>query len=102
VVLLDGALGTMAQPFIHYNYAGVGQFHAKQRRYSAYDAQILHQQGVKPKPRNYVLQPLRQFWWRFVTLGGYRDGLHGLRLSLLMAWYELRKYVLLRRVWRDR
>jgi (heptosyl)LPS beta-1,4-glucosyltransferase len=46
------------------------------------------------------LQPLRQFVWRFVTLRGYRDGLHGLRLSLLMAWYEFQKYVRLRREWR--
>ena len=53
-----------------------------------------------PKPQNYVLQPWRQFWWRFVTLKGYRDGWHGLRLSLLMAWYELRKYRVLREMWR--
>lgn len=102
VVLLDGPLGTMTQPFIHYNYATVAQFHEKQRRYSAYDARMLYEQGIRPKPRNYVLQPLRQFWWRFVTLKGYVDGPHGLRLSLLMAWYELRKYVLLRRLWRAR
>ena len=74
------------------------QFADKQRRYTAYDARILFEQGVRPKPQNYVLQPLRQFWWRFVTLKGYIDGLHGLRLSLLMAWYEFRKYLLLRAV----
>jgi hypothetical protein len=47
------------------------------------------------------LQPWRQFWWRFVTLRGYRDGLHGLRLSALLAWYEFRKYLLLRSLWRQ-
>ena len=61
----------------------------------------LFRQGVRVKPQNYVLQPIRQFVWRFITLDGYRDGLHGLRLSLLMAWYEYRKYVRLRRAWRD-
>ncbi len=100
VVILDGELGTLAEPLIHYNYISAEQFHAKQRRYSAYDAQILYEQGVRPKPQNYVLQPLRQFWWRFVTLKGYVDGFHGLRLSALMAWYELRKYRLLRDLWR--
>lgn len=101
VVLLDGPLGTLTAPLTHYNYPDVALFHVKQRRYSAYDAQILYEQGVRPKPQNYVLQPLRHFWWRFVTLKGYQDGLHGLRLSVLMAWYELRKYVLLRRLWRE-
>ena len=99
VVNLEGALGTLSEPFIHYNYLTLAQFHDKQRRYSAYDAQILFEQGVRPRPQNYVLQPLRQFWWRFVTLRGYVDGLHGLRMSALMAWYELRKYRLLRGLW---
>lgn len=99
VVLLDGAEGTLTQPIVHYNYRDRAHFAEKQRRYSAYDARILYQQGIHPRPRNYVFQPLRQFWWRFVTLRGYRDGLHGLQLSVLMAWYEFRKYWLLRRLW---
>ncbi len=101
LVVLDGAEGTLNQHFIHYNYQNMAQFVHKQQRYSAYDARILYEQGIRPKPQNYVLQPWRQFWWRFVTLKGYRDGLHGLRLSLLMAWYEFRKYVLLRNLWRN-
>lgn len=99
LVLLDGPERTLENPLVHYNYASLDQFHRKQRAYSAYDAQILYEQGIRPKPQNYVLQPLRQFWWRFVTLKGYQDGWHGLRLSLLMARYELRKYILLRQMW---
>jgi glycosyltransferase involved in cell wall biosynthesis len=100
VVTLDGGEGTLENAFIHFNYRDLGQFTEKQRRYSAYDAGILRGQGVRPKPQNYVLQPLRHFWWRFVTLKGYRDRLHGLRLSLLMAWYEFKKYWLLRGLWK--
>jgi (heptosyl)LPS beta-1,4-glucosyltransferase len=99
--LLDGELGTLEHPFIHYNYRDVQQFHDKQRRYSTYDAHMMHAQGIHPKPQNYILQPLRHFWWRFVTLKGYRDGLHGLHLSLLMAWYEFRKYWKLRGLWQE-
>lgn len=99
VVVADGDEGTLTQPLIHYNYADIAQFHRKQQAYSAYDAQMLFEQGIRPKPQNYILQPWRQFWWRFVTLKGYEDGLHGLRLSLLMARYELRKYWLLRGLW---
>jgi (heptosyl)LPS beta-1,4-glucosyltransferase len=102
IVVLDGDEGTLTQPLIHYNYRDVAHFHRKQRAYSDYDAQILFQQGIHPKARNFVLQPWRQFWWRFITLKGYRDGLHGLRLSLLMAWYELRKYLVLRKLWAEK
>ena len=102
IILETGEEGTLQHPFIHYNYSSARQFHDKQARYTAYDARMLFEAGIRPKPQNYVLQPLRQFWWRFVTLKGYRDGLHGLRLSLLMAWYELRKYLELRRLWREK
>lgn len=100
IVVLDGDLGTLTQPLIHHNYRDLAHFTDKQRRYAAHEAGILHAQGVRPRPRNYILQPLRQFRWRYLTLKGYQDGWHGLRLSLLMAWYELRKYLLLRRLWR--
>jgi len=97
--VLDGKLGSTEHPFIHYNYRDTAQFAEKQRRYSAYDAQILYDQGVQPRLRQLISMPLRQFWWRFMTLKGYRDGVHGLHLSALMAWYELRKYRLLHQLW---
>lgn len=100
VVLLDGPLGTLDAHLTHFNYQDLRQFAIKQRRYTFYEARVLYDTGIRPRPQNYVLQPLRHFWWRFVKLEGYRDGRHGLRLSLLMAWYEFRKYVLLRGLWR--
>jgi (heptosyl)LPS beta-1,4-glucosyltransferase len=101
LVILDGQAGYLDTPLIHYNYRNLAQFVRKQELYTDYAARDLFRQGIKVKPQNYVLQPIRQFVWRFITLDGYRDGLHGLRLSLLMAWYEYRKYVLLSRAWRD-
>ncbi len=102
VAVVDGEIGYLQQPLIHYNYRDVAQFHAKQRAYSTYEATILHEQGIRPRLHNFLLQPLRQFWWRFVTLHGYKDGLHGLRLSLYMAYYEWVKYHKLAWFWRKR
>ena len=101
LVKLEGEPGYMNAPFVHYNYRSFAQFRAKQRRYVHYDAAILKQQGIQPKPHKFITQPARQFIWRYLTLQGYKDGLHGLRLSLLMAWYELQKYVELRRLYRQ-
>jgi hypothetical protein len=101
VVVLDGELGTLKEHFIHHNYEDLDHFVEKQRKYTFYDAQIMYSQGIKPKPQNYILQPLRHFRWRFLELRGYRDGWHGLRLSVLMAWYEFRKYVLLNQLWEE-
>jgi len=102
VAVVDGEIGYLERPLVHYNYRDKAQFHAKQRAYSTYEATILHEKGVRPRPHNFVLQPLRQFWWRFVTLHGYKDGGHGLRLSLYMAYYEWVKYRKLAWFWRKR
>ncbi len=87
IVRVDGEEGTLSEPFIHYNYADWPQFHRKQRVYARYEARILAERGIRPRPHNFILQPLREFRRRFFTLHGYRDGVHGLRMALLLAWY---------------
>lgn len=101
VILSAGEAGYLKNPLIHYNYDTVAQFHEKQRRYTAYDAQILFKQGVRPKLYTPYTQPIRHFKWRFFDLQGYKDGWHGLRLSLLMAWHEFRKYKMLKKMWEE-
>jgi hypothetical protein len=92
IAVVEGELGYLQTPLIHHNYRDVAQFHAKQRKYTEYDAGILRRRGIVPKTYTPLTQSLRHFWWRFVTLQGYRVGFHGLRLSLYMAYYESLKY----------
>ncbi len=97
--LVQGESGYLQNPLIHYNYVDRAHFQEKQAAYTSYDAGILYQEGVHVKPHHYVLQPWRHFWWRFVTLKGYSDGWHGVRLSAYMAYYEAIKYRKLARMW---
>jgi (heptosyl)LPS beta-1,4-glucosyltransferase len=87
IVELDGEAGYLQEPLIHYNYADWAQFHRKQRFYARYEARILAQRGIRARPHNFILQPLREFRRRFITLAGWQDGLHGLWICLLLAWY---------------
>lgn len=87
IVALDGEAGYLTEPLLHYNYANWAQFHAKQRFYAAYEARILAARGIRPRPHNFILQPLREFRRRYFSLGGWQDGLHGLRLAIWLAWY---------------
>ena len=99
LVILDGEEGYLENPLVHYNYDTLAQFVERQNGYTDYEARILFDQGTRPKPHNFVLQPLREFRRRYVSLEGYKDGLHGLLLSLLMAFYTLVMYLRLRRLW---
>lgn len=98
IVVLEGEAGYLKHPLEHLNYASVPEFVAKQKYYATYAAERLAADGARAKPQNFILQPLRQFWWRFITLHGWRDGGHGLRLSWLMAGFEFEKYRTLRKI----
>ena len=98
---VEGDIGYLRNPLLHYNYRDVDQFHSKQASYTDYDASILFEKGIQPKFHTIYSQPLRHFWWRFITLKGYQDGFHGFRLSAYMAYYEWIKYRKLSAMWAD-
>ncbi|HXF60935.1 MAG TPA: glycosyltransferase family 2 protein [Caldilineaceae bacterium] len=87
VVEVEGETGHLSAPLIHYNYRDWAHFHQKQRGYARFEARILAERGIRPRPHNFLLQPLREFRRRYITLQGRRDGRHGLRLALWLAWY---------------
>lgn len=87
IVDIDGSVGFLSEPLIHFNYESWRRFYAKQRIYAEYEAKILADRNIRPRPHNFVLQPVREFRRRFLELEGWRDGLHGLRLALLLAYY---------------
>ena len=100
IVVLEGYDGYLTEPLMHFNYESVAQFHAKQQVREPFEATNLHRQGVRLRPYTILLQPIRHFWWRYVTLKGYQDGWHGLRLCVLLAHYHgWRNYV---RLWQMR
>jgi glycosyltransferase involved in cell wall biosynthesis len=98
--ILDGPDGYLENVLIHYNYDSLGQFIAIQDKYTNYDAHILFQQGERPKWWSPFSMPLRHFKLRFIDWQGYKDGLYGLWLSVLMSYYEGQKYIRLARLWR--
>lgn len=97
LVDLDGEAGYLDRVMIHYNYETVHEFRARQDLYTDYEARIEFEGGKRARLRNFVLQPLRQFRWRYLVLAGYKDGWRGLLLSLLMAYYEFARY---KKLWR--
>jgi glycosyltransferase involved in cell wall biosynthesis len=98
LVQLDGTAERLSAHLIHHNYVTWGELWRKQLRYARSEAAQLHAQGVRARPRNFVLQPLRELNRRYITWGGYRGGALGLQLSLLLALANVVMYVELRRL----
>lgn len=87
IVELAGQSGYLKNPLIHYNYESIAQFRIKQEARIDFEAQNLDRARAKAAFYSPYYMFIRHFWWRFGTLRGYRDGWHGLRLSVLLAYY---------------
>lgn len=96
VASLDGPAGWLANPLVHLNYASWAEFDAKQRAYARLDAQRRLADGWRLRPHQRITQPLRAMYYRYVALGGWRDGWLGLRLAMKMAATEAFTLALMR------
>ena len=84
---LQGRSGYLQHTLLHYNYETIAQFHQKQTFRIDFEALNLYRRGEKCKFYSPCYMTVRHFWWRYVTLKGYQDGLHGWRLCWLLAYY---------------
>lgn len=95
--LVDGPVGHLRAPLVHLNYRSLGELIAKQERYCPYAAQAWLGRYGRPRRRALIGQPLREFWRRYVQLQGAREGVLGLVLSALLAYYAGKAVWLARR-----
>jgi glycosyltransferase involved in cell wall biosynthesis len=100
-VTLDGSCGTLEAPLVHYSSRSLDQtlrnllitmttWEAEQRAESA------RQAGRRPVRRlwfNLLFRPIAAFGLRYFRQGGWRDGYHGLVVSLIWAIYVAITYM---------
>jgi hypothetical protein len=96
--VVDGPVGHLSAPLVHLNYRNLGEFIAKQERYCPLAAQAWVGRFGRPRRRALIGQPLREFWRRYVQLQGAREGVLGLVLSVLLAYYAGKAVWLARRL----
>jgi glycosyltransferase involved in cell wall biosynthesis len=85
VAQVDGPTDRLIEPLLHLNYETFDEFRMKQAAYAKLEARTLWERGVRAKPRNLLLQPIREFRRRTVELGGLSHGVFGARLGVEMA-----------------
>jgi glycosyltransferase involved in cell wall biosynthesis len=95
-ISLRGGVGYLKNPLIHYNYQAVSGFIDRLNRYTDAEAQALISSDYRFSAQDVLSQPAEEFFRRFFAQEGWRDGLHGLVLSALMAFYNLAIYL---KVW---
>lgn len=88
-ISVEGETVYLTEPMIHLNYETVLQFFLRTATvYAPNEAEALLQKKYKFNYVDAIRMPSREFINRFFGREGYKDGLHGLVLSILMAWYH--------------
>lgn len=87
---------TEKNAIIHHNYQTVEQFITRLNKYTSTQAELKHQQGVEVSSTVLVKETADEFLKRYYLYQGYKDGFHGLVLSLLQAFSQ---FVTILKLW---
>jgi len=97
-IIVDGKIGYMKEPLLHYTYQNIEEFIKKMNNYASLSAQEI----VKRNPSQYkifykmIFSPCFTFLKMYVFRLGLLDGIRGLILAMLYSFYGFLKYV---KVW---
>ncbi|OGM13474.1 hypothetical protein A3A76_03900 [Candidatus Woesebacteria bacterium RIFCSPLOWO2_01_FULL_39_23] len=81
---------------IHHNYQSIEQYIERLNRYTTIQAKFIIKSGHKFKWTDLLKESSHEFLRRYFTAQGYKDGLHGLVLSILQGFSEFVVYL---KVW---
>ena len=89
-LVVDGDTEHLKDHLLHHNYENVSQFLSKSLLvYAPNEAEDLLAKGYIFTYKDIIRFPLKEFLSRYFAREGYRDGFHGLAMSILMGLYHL-------------
>ncbi|MDR7513163.1 MAG: glycosyltransferase family 2 protein [Armatimonadota bacterium] len=91
-VQVDGPVGYLRHELHHYPYCNLADHLATMDRYSRLAAQDLLEQGRRARLWDVALHPPAAFLRNYLLRGGFRDGLPGLIISAMNAYYVFLKF----------
>jgi len=87
---IRGKIGKLKNPIIHYNYQSISQFVSKlNNTYTESETEYFLKSKKNIIWYDAIRWPTRDFLKTFFLEKGYKDGFHGLILSMLQAFYSL-------------
>jgi len=90
MIKIGGNVNYLKNNIIHNSYKNISQFLNKLTNiYGPNEAEQMIKKGYIFDWRDAIRFPMKEFLSRFFARKGYKDGFHGLMLSLLMAFYHL-------------
>ena len=98
----DGPVGHLKHPALQYPFRDIDHYVAKQERYSDLMARRMMERGKRFSSHQLISHPLGAFLKMYLQRVGFLDGMPGLILSGLYAYYTFMKYAKFWELDRDR
>lgn len=96
-LVVDGPTAELSVPMVHYNYETVSQFIRKMDEiYTESEVESHVSAGYALVWQDAVRFPMSDFVKTYLAQGGYKDGIHGLILSMLQAFYS---FIVFAKLW---
>jgi len=95
-VMVDGALGRLKNPILHYTYPTLEKYFQKFNNYTTLAAQDLRMRGEKFSYFKLFFHPCAKFFKMYIQKLGFLDGVEGFILAVFSAFYVFVKYAKLK------
>jgi glycosyltransferase involved in cell wall biosynthesis len=90
---VQGAVGRMQGELRHYTYRDIADHLARLNAHSSAAARALHKKGKRAGLADLLLKPKARFFKFYLLRRGYREGLPGLLVAFIEAFYVYLKYL---------
>jgi glycosyltransferase involved in cell wall biosynthesis len=91
-VVVDGKVGSLTHPCLHYPYRDISEQIQRADRYSKTAAEEMFQEGEKCSLLDLLFRPLFRFVKEYLFKSGFRDGVPGLVIITTTMFYVFMKY----------
>ncbi len=89
---MDGRVGRLRHELQHYAYRDISDHLETMDRYTTLAARQMFEDGRRAGPLDIALHPPFAFLRNYVLKGGFRDGVPGLIVSTMNAYYVCLKF----------
>jgi len=91
-VIVDGKVGYLKNPLIHYTYWSMSDFIKRMENYSTLSSLEIQKEGQKAGIFSLTVKPAITFVNMYFFRGGFFDGRRGFILAILYSFYTFLKY----------
>lgn len=95
----QGRLGRLHHPILHSSHESISTFLDKINLYSTLDANYRLEHGIKSSILKIAIYPIAKFKYNYLLRQGFRDGIPGLIMAMMMSFHSYLTWTKLYLLW---